>query len=1599
MIFVTCSNCQTKLRVQDTAAGKQVSCPKCQASVRVPNGQSSAKPATSERSNAGNAGGAWDNLNMDDTQAAGSYGSQTDFFSAPMSDLSTPQSGANSSPVGNRQNAPYSPGYYQPAAQTTTRTTKPTPKTASNETKLPIALLASIAGGGVLALMTLGIVAIGVYFGFGGNQADFIALNAEPQVASDAVTAPPDTSITPQPTTAAADSSPSTVPADENSYVTWLAGDETLHPMTSKPPFWIEVYNFTRQIKLIPYAFQIQTLDGKEEFWTAGRADLIKPGAWDFNFALKAHESFPLLKYKPDPKRRLRVPPNLKDKTPLIVKEYVGPDFEIKRLKPFGLQLDINSTGPVNRSKSFAWSADGKMLFVMQGNVNAEHQTDACQIIRVNASTWEIEASVDYLASDIAVCSEGVVLAIYNKLQTFQKREEPIILDAGFPRFPLHSNNDTNYHLVVLDPVSLELKYSLPVPRLSELVASPNSSRVFASHSGDILLEFDLQRGELVSMIHNEGKYHDLEAVNEQNVVFAQANGQMLHRHVLSRAERRNPVAFPNSSTWNTFSPDRKLVLQSDIREYSVVDAEDPKRTIGKFRGPLFGMAAIDPATKATIAAGLDESGQLTAQIYQETGSWNISLGESLQFAPSSQRLTRKSNPPKLTQAGQPLKGLLRPLGFQLTRTPFFIDAMPNGQGFLIFTLEGAFVIKPLKKAQNFVFDNKGMKNLDLGAQLLDDSAEKARLAPPQTVSQPYNLTRIQNPTKGDLFGFPLGTAVLGATCDPQTGSSYFLAQKNASDKSALPDILVVRTSPIGANNSDTVACTISQLPRVDVKLPTISVADYGGQKCVAVTGESLVWFLDTTTLAPVQFSGVPNPLDLTKEPYLTALNVNPNPDVRYTVENNNSDRLRIIAWQDTTRWLNGIEIESSNGKLLTTLSQDEYTFPGQPDTMRRPLLRDPLKKLLVQSDTIQKNSQVLKAPAMPCLILSGHPWIMGLNAKNLVFMNRSNLAEQTAIELPPNVLPNPAVPNQYVENPKTESIVMSVSQPNMGSLVWFLPIADLNLPQRSFIASDIALPQSLSPGQELKVEAKQSDTDLKVKLVSAPEGLRFENDFIVWKPTESNLGTHKVEFELTAGDERILETHIITVSQPMLTLPFAPINLVSSYDGRFVAACRNLDICFIDTVENKVISTTKVDFIFMSAVLTEDKAIFYLDNNEFREIPYASPTNIKGFKANLPYLNSSTLSNQMIGRGKNTLVFLDYRVDSSGNSIQTLFTYPTMARSPFERFLYNRNGTYGHIAYSNESLLGGVLLDEKEQVTSVLALEWTGMFVGNPVNIFPGAAARSLHSSPIIVGDRGNIQITPTLTARLESKPLPNSDDLTLEWVTDLEQGSTESFGGFVVPKDSVLEGGVESARSILVSDKFFFTAGTNFCSTKIPENIRQASKRQGEPMRVKSKDPLTFLSTSKKEISFDIVGGIPPYTVEAASSWGLYQPALESIQQNNKKIVDATVKASKATIEINGREILPALFKQPSNWMGWSGRIILAAEEAKNNSEKLTAYRTKINESLEDVTKTKCRGVPMGLNLILNVTDSNGQTVSLTHCVIIDFPTEQFLKLLGNP
>lgn len=1020
MPIVVCSNCQTAFRVRDELSGTTISCGTCREKLFVPIDDGEAKPAKPV-------------ARIDEPKA------KQDASWANHRALSEPaplRAPRNSDPVQvpNSNVAKTDAPKVKDAktAASKTKVVKPNvhnTAAAKRNSALDGHRRSSwflLAAGAVAGLVCFGLMA-GLAFWIifsGGMESSF-------SIASSAIL-PSDlgATITESPAVEEEAEASSFEPrvVGTNGFISVLKGEVVKNFEPNPPPAWTEYYNRSIDAERSPFALQ-QEVDGRREWMLVRAAIHDKKNMADISkAAVTSSQNFPLLKYYPDRQlipefRKLRVKnPNL------LIREFNEGDFSIARLPAMGILTETYYDVQYSKSRSFVWSEDGKCLFVLQSDTGAGARAYEKQLLKINAETWTIEAAAIFAATDIALCSEGLVLGVFQADQAHTKTGNLIYeTDKGL-MFPLQSNQDTKHHLFVVDPATLELKYSFPVPAVASLAAIPSSSRVYASYTDSYLMEIDVKSGELIRLASGIEQFCNLQLLPDGNSLISNLFRNGIFRFDTQATLIRRTESQPIVGAWCTISSDGKYLATSVKSDYTFYDTSDLRKPVMTLVGPRNGMATIDDLSKTILISGLDANSQLMVQLIQDQSNTTFILGQS-QFSVISPMGRIEPGPNKPTQVFERFAGSLLPYIWMEDRAPYFVSAIPKGKGFIVFTFDGTFVIKTSKIGKEYAFNQAvgPTRFIDVSKPLTEFKPNNEPPQPKSPVAS-FELAKVDS-SVGTAFSFPKATSVGACALDSDTGDLYVVAICRDVDRRNQNGTWVLRYEYGELKGDDAPSHVASYFfPDTHVIHTTLQCVQVEGKKCIALGLENSIHFLDRSNLQLIEFGRMPNPLFVYKEPYASALQVDSLDRNQIEVLRNtdsNSRSLKIILWSTGFAWAGGIEIDSQDGSYISSLRAEDFSVKdiSSPDPLR--LLRDPLRKLTIFDNVIVQSGRKTLFDFTPKIILETKPSIVGQKNMELVFVDRDHLSETRRIPLPPAFTPSGSEHGLIcIENPKDGSML-----------------------------------------------------------------------------------------------------------------------------------------------------------------------------------------------------------------------------------------------------------------------------------------------------------------------------------------------------------------------------------------------------------------------------------------------------------------------------------------------------------------------------------------------------------------------------------------------
>lgn len=1571
MIPVVCQSCNSKINAPEKYAGKRVACPKCNAALTVPTGDSSPSSSNAHSSSVP------PNLQGPDQITSEQQPHTNSYAESIEEDIPFAEYVEDAEYLG-LQPAAYASDPAPKSHQVSS--SEPQPKPTTNKILVPLL----IVGGFTTILSITGLVLFAFYY---ANSSDGNS-NSPPQIVADSA-------IVPDAAPKNESARPVNPPAPSGTAL--LKGDAA-KPITPPAPLkWVDYYNNARSRGERAYVYLENTPQSKT--WMLASKTNEERATLNHveNANDAAQQNFELLRYPPNSSAPLELPPVTTKFPNLVQSVYSDDDFKITRLATIGIWLRDASENKSPKNRTFVWSVDGNFLYVLQSVIFDNTQQVQRRVLKINSNTWVVEAAADFFAEDIAICSEGLVLTALNYQGRFVADGHPPVHSDRGVLFPLQNNFDTKYHLAVLDPETLKLKYSYPMPPISHLAGDPTSSRVFFTSFDSFLFEMDLRSNQLIRAAYSPGKFRNL--VYSKNALYSHSMESQLTKFDTTKHELDEFTQLTDVGIWSTLSQNGNFVVARNPSDYFFYNSEDFVRPLASISGPAQGMACIDDETNAALIAGIDPESKLTARIIQGNVDWSIILANAKFFPNVEGVATNEQTLPSFSQLSENLAYGSQPTVWQRDRSPFFLSAIPQGKGFLLFTLEGAFHIKPTKKGSEISFDIRETRSIDITKELSD----KTHLTPPTSPPSTLEMSFVQaNP--GSVFGLPKGFAISDSHVDSESGDVYLSASLANSTASSPMGNWVIRLPHSALNKSQSIPFAAARIfegkPNEFVRLNRVQ---YGGQKCLVVSIRSAVWFLNPVSLEPMKFQGLPNPIDLNQEPYAEALAIPSEQGVLIdicNVEPSEGDGLEVHCWKDFGKWVSGIRLNPQTASLDVQLDLGKYATYDESTNYSRRLILDPLKKLKLFDTTAVQNLQTKKLDFYPKLVLNNAPWLVGSLEHKLVFLSRYDLEEQFVVPMIPSITIGSIPRSRPIAESTVDNSLILWGYPSkpwsekVGDVVWKLPLSDVNvLPKRSVIATDLQFPTFSQPGQELRLPVKPTNPKVEVKLSEAPEGVALQENILKWTPAVKDIGVKNVELELSLGEEKMREKHRVVVTPTLLDVGISPTHIRVSDDGRYVAGISGEKLVLIDGFNSTILHRVELDDKAIFANFFGDTLLLFSAIGTFKALSVTNPTQQRTITYDGGEQNSFNYG--YVLRDRHYLFLADHNFESFPlKRISLVKSLPDFNSSPLSKYVSPPTDAFGYFPGSSDVVFGGVVLDENDTVQNVLNLEWTGVYYANPIKYAAGIDGKHLDASQVTsFQDQGGNNAN-TASMRLTSKKSEEPGYKILEWYVGPTLLQPTPVASYFVPETYKIDDHPMTYK-VQLGDKLYFFVKSYFATFALTNQKTAAESEPSTPLRIKPLNPLTVLPNATGEIEFEITGGTPPYNVDLIEEWGTYGDAIRDIESDHQKFYKLSVEGDRVILTLDGKTLMDRLGEKPGEWLSQSRFRIARNRDISQLAVETTHYREKVNESLRGLIKQKFTGVPLGLQLLLSVSDSDTQNALLPHCVIMDFSAAKYTKL----
>lgn len=975
-----------------------------------------------------------------------------------------------------------------------------------------------------------------------------------------------------------------------------------------------------------------------------------------------------------------------------------------------------------------------------------------------------------------------------------------------------------------------------------------------------------------------------------------------------------------------------------------------------------------------------NEKGQLTARIVQEDADRTLALLDAPQMIVE-----------KKFQASEETSQRTFP-DWLKTRTPFSMSVAPGGKGALLLTMDAAFFVTPTQRRTNFATTDGQSQQIDLMEKLFDARAEKARYFLPEIVQNTVELTK-ESTNLGALLS--IKDSIFSRSelqVDKETGDIWWIILGRGNGKIPSGHYLLRIKSP-DLQNAPTISVAARLTDEKSRRAPSVLLKTIGDKRYLAMVSHNLLWLLDRESLQPVKLGSTKNPIDL-NAPRFTSVCGDLTGDQVFVnlVDENSVDRPSVLVRATNSGdFKSAVRIDLLTGEIVESFKEPREEWNG---------VVDPYGEMTFKKYDVWVGGKVIKPSFTPLAVLRGRPWLVTRADTFLEFCDRENLASQVSIEVPQQL-------QDYVkhfqspitlikdDSPRDRLVVFFPDRSRDNDTVpslWILPLADTKLPQKPMLVAGLKLPELIEPGKTLKIPLELGDAKSKVSLRRAPEGMTIEGNVLTWNPTNSHLGQHTIELDVSVGNETAPRSYPINVGFPSIRLSYPGHKLAVSENGKVLVVGGEKNMTIFDTESSKVIANQQLDSAIYDIAVNSQSVYVLLSEGRVFEYRLTDLAN--------PVTHSAPAETKAMFIAKDRLLFFlrDHISDlSQGIRYKGVVQLPEFSETLKTKLLSESSDNSpptAFVADTGELCAGEVVLDQRgEKVVSIHSMRWSKLRGLTPSFGHTGVLGNWLPSltSSYQTDDSCSINLNSRCSVKFELKPEKTNPRSQLflsarNGEIDIPRIQYTEFQGHAFVPRAV---GTANLTAFLMSDHVLIIPLKNL-------GIDPLEPQQQAPLVLRSKDMIdTIALTGKQNVGFVAKGGKPPYTFQLNGNSDLLERALGPQQSKAQSFIQCNPK--NGTVIIDGKSLGQALISRDSQW------IRELVEEQSNldakryqPSEAIVAYRSKVLEKLAPLAKGKINGVPLGLNLNISVTDSENKKVELSHCVVLDLPLAQIVKVM---
>lgn len=954
----------------------------------------------------------------------------------------------------------------------------------------------------------------------------------------------------------------------------------------------------------------------------------------------------------------------------------------------------------------------------------------------------------------------------------------------------------------------------------------------------------------------------------------------------------------------------------------------------------------------------------------------------------------------------------------------------------------------PENREKSWTFESKEVAKVSVKKALADTSADQARRTLPGPIEPPLDIRVLSDTAPGMALQFPEGQFVQMIDVDPGTGDIAVHTQGGNRERYGFWLFLFDATKVQGGSLRANAVLLFERGTDFDFHFKR-----FGERTGLVVIRDEMLWVLDPHTLRLADLGGgLLNQIDLRHDRYDSLLRPERDPKLTYSkppdhrltlYSSSDPDDPTIVLGQGELSQESvrhpGFQLSLASGEMTKSDPMPKPGFKSPTGSMQPVSVPDPYGVLSATTMGVIRDGETVRWPdkrasILPLGILEKRPWIVTRDQIQLHFRNRDDLADQAVVDVPKLLqLPRETsgvVPTALFDDASHDRLVFGgnanpfTHKDNARGIVWVLPLSTAKIPSRPLLVVQLKMPESLAPGQELSVPIELPDKSTKVMLAEGPKGARIRDGKLEWNPTLADFGKHKLVLRASSGKYQADYVFPYTVAFSEAPLPFGEVEGTDlSLSGEYVLAWKNQpqksyneyddpQISLVNVRDRSVVVTRKMKHPIARARLAADRAFLLLRSGFTLEVcGLADLEPIETLHFTEPIADIDVLQDRFL--------FLKSQRPGSSSVSDALGEFhalelPDLRQTQLTAILSGAPSYTRVSQTTNGWLVGPAVLDDSlKKIRSLHSLSWADLFIaagefagGNdalgtkvvsPPKRTPQPGRASKNETSIPVGD-GSVTLTATSLEmhREAANRLP---------LVQLNVSFTSSKPGWKpVEIPLAIYNQTYEGHSLRAEGQGVLVTGNRRLYTFFPSDfgVKLPAPERSTGLNVRARKPVSLLSSRQTTtVPFEADGGKPPYTFQVSTLFRSMKSGILPADGRRETGTEELVKVtSSGSVSVSGPGIMEALTAEAPRGLANS---LYAFAQRRGTYPSATGF---VDEYIQDVSKQlqpalgkPLRDFPVGVPILITVTDSNKEEVQLRHELVLELPRQQIIDWLQGP